>query len=109
MPGERIEEDCGRVAPWIVKNDVEMPATSFCEKGRRQSLIWLVKGNDRIRAQIRQRLQDTPAASGGNYASSAQVLGDLDGELASDAGRAENQDRLSGLELYAPDERQPRR
>src|SRR2546429_9260681 len=86
-----------------------MPATSFFEKGRRQSLIWLVKGNDRIRAKIRQRLQNTLVASGGNYASGAQVLGDLDGEFASDAGRAENQDRFSGLDLSGPDDRKPRR
>src|SRR2546425_12241808 len=39
-----------------------MPATSFFEKGRRQSLIWLVKGNVRIRAKIRQRLQNTLVA-----------------------------------------------
>jgi hypothetical protein len=84
MPGERIEEKLGRVAPEIVQDDVEMGATGFFAKGRRQSLIWLVEGDDRIRPEIRQRLQDTRVASRGNHPCGAQVFGDLDGQFASD-------------------------
>jgi hypothetical protein len=39
----------------------------------------------------------------------AQMLGDLDGELAGDSGRSENEDGLSWLQSCAPDERKPRR
>ena len=68
----------------------------------------LFEGDGGVGAEGGGLLEGFGVASGGDDARCAEAAGDLHGEVSGDAGRAEDEDALSGGELCARGERGPR-
>ena len=97
----------GRSAPHVVHHEVEIGGRG----GERASVASRssVSGRRRVAARLGQRVQPVEVSAGADDPPGAESLGHLDGHRAGVAGRAEHQDRLTGLDRDAAAQRDPRR
>ncbi len=95
------KEGFGGRAPEVVEDDVDAVGCELVSEGGGEGFGRLVEADDGVGAEGGELGEGLRVAAGGNDAASSSGLGDLHGELAGDAGGAEDEDAFARLELGA--------